>query len=156
MPVLSNPPFAHAYYEDFAPDMVFEYGAHRMAEADIMRFAKEFDPEPFHLSHETAKASPMGRLIASGPHICSAWRRMNHDAFPHVRSGASPGWDEVRWKVPVLPGDVLSCTSRVAEMRPLKSRPNFGFIRWTHETRVQTGQVKMTHGALFLIERRPA
>lgn len=155
MPVLNNPPFPHVYYEDFALDQVFEYGAHRMTDEAIMRFAREFDPEPFHMSHEAAKATPFGRLIASGPHICAAWRKMNHDAFPHVRSGSSPGWDEVRWKAPVFPGDVLACTSRVLELRPLKSRPNYGFARWSHEMRDQSGAVKMTHAALFLVERRP-
>lgn len=155
MPVLDNPPFPQAYYEDFALDQVFEYGAHLMTEDAITRFAREFDPEPFHLGHETAKATPFGRLIASGPHVCAVWRRINHDAFPHVRSGGSPGWDEVRWKAPVFPGDVLSCTTRFLELRALKSRANYGFARWTNEMRDQHGTVKMAHGAMFLVERRP-
>jgi len=154
MPVLTNPPFPHAYYEDFALDQVFEYGAHAIHADDIMRFAREFDPEPFHLSHESAAKTPFGRLIASGPHTCAVWRRMNHDAFPHVRSGSSPGWDEVRWKAPVFPGDVLSCRSRVSTMRVLNSRPTYGFVSWFHETRDQRGEIKMTHTALFLVERR--
>jgi acyl dehydratase len=81
---------------------------------------------------------------------------MNHDAFPHVRSGSSPGWDEVRWKAPVFPGDVLSCRSRVSTMRVLNSRPNYGFVSWFHETKDQAGTVKMSHTALFLVERRGA
>jgi acyl dehydratase len=155
MTVFDNPPFPHAYYEDFELDQVFAYGAHEMRETDIMRFAREFDPELFHLSHETAAKTSFGRLIASGPHLCAIWRRINHDAFPEVRSGGSPGWDEVRWKAPVFPGDVLSCTTRIVEMRVLKSRPNYGFVRWTNETCDQHGAVKMTHGAMFLVERRP-
>ena len=155
MKLLKDPPFPHAYYEDFALDQSFEYGAHAMRADDIMRFAREFDPEPFHLSHESAAKTPFGRLIASGPHTCAAWRRMNHDAFPHVRSGSSPGWDEVRWKAPVVPGDVLSCRTTVKSMRVLNSRPNFGFVTWSHETRAQNGEVKLTHSAMFLIERRP-
>ena len=155
MPVLENPPFPHTYYEDFALGQVFVYGAHLMTEEAIIRFGREFDPEPFHVGHEAAKATPFGRLIASGPHTCAVWRRINHDAFPHVRSGSSPGWDEVRWKAPVFPGDVLSCTSRVAELRVLNSRPNYGFARWTHELRDQHGTLKMTHAAMFLVERRP-
>ena len=155
MPVLNNPPFPHVYYEDFALDQVFEYGAHLMTEEAIMRFAREFDPEPFHLSAETAKATPFGRLIASGPHVCAVWRRINHDAFPYVRSGSSPGWDEIRWKAPVFPGDMLAATTRLVEMRPLKSRPAYGFVRWTSETHDRHGTVKMTHGAMFLVERRP-
>jgi acyl dehydratase len=154
MPVLDKPPFPHAYYEDFALDQVFEYGAHAMRAEDIMRFAREFDPEPFHLSPETAAKTPFGKLIASGPHTCAVWRRMNHDAFPHVRSGSSPGWDEVRWKAPVFPGDVLSCRSRVSTLRVLNSRPTYGFVSWFHETKDQAGTIKMTHTALFLIERR--
>ncbi|MGH7003975.1 MAG: MaoC/PaaZ C-terminal domain-containing protein, partial [Alphaproteobacteria bacterium] len=156
MPVLSNPPFPHTYYEDFALDQVFVYGAHLMTDEAIIRFAREFDPEPFHLSHEAAKATPFGRLITSGPHLGAVWRRMNHDAFPHVRSGSSPGWDELRWKAPVFPGDVLSCSSRMVELRLLKSRANYGLVRWAHELRDQNGAVKMTHGAIFLVERRPA
>lgn len=156
MTLFANPPFPHVYYEDFTLEQVFEYGAFRITEEAITRFAHEFDPEPFHLSAETAKATPFGRLIASGPHTCAVWRRMNHDAFPHVRSGSSPGWDEVRWKAPVFPGDVLSCVTRLVEMRPLKSRQNYGFVRWAHETKDQHGSVKMTHGAMFLVERRPS
>ncbi len=155
MPLLKNPPFPHAYYEDFALGQVFEYGAHEMREADMLRFAREFDPEPFHVSVESAKASVFGRLIASGPHTAAVWRRMNHDAFPHVRSGASPGWDEIRWKAPVFAGDILSCRSEIKTMRVLNSRPAYGFVSWTHETRNQSGELKMTHTALFLVERRP-
>ena len=65
MPVLDKPPFPHAYYEDFALDQVFEYGAHEMREAHMLRFAREFDPEPFHVSLESAKASMFGRLTQS-------------------------------------------------------------------------------------------
>ena len=154
MPLLNNPPFPHTYYEDFAPDQEYVYGAHLFTAEDIIRFSREFDPEPFHLSEEAAKSTPMGRLIASGPHVCAVWRRINHDAFPNVRSGSSPGWDELRWKAPVFPGDVLSCTTRSQEMRHLKSRPNYVFIRWTNEMRDQNGAVKMTHGAMFLGARR--
>jgi len=155
MPVLTNPPFPHVYYEDFAMDQVFEYGAHEMRADDIMRFAREFDPEAFHMSHESAAASPFGRLIASGVHTCAAWRRMNHDAFPQVRSGSSPGWNEVRWKAPVFPGDVLTCRTVMETMRVLNSRPTFGFVNWTHEMRDQNGELKMTHATMFLVERRP-
>ncbi len=153
--IITGEPFPHTYYEDFAVGQKFLYGAHLMTEADIMRFAREFDPEPFHLSVESAKATPFGRLIASGPHTCAVWRRINHDAFPHVRSGASPGWDEIRWKLPVFPGETLSCLTEVTEARVLKSRPTFGFVRWTNQTRNQAGEVKMTHASMFLVERRP-
>ena len=156
MTLFDQPPFPHVWYEDFAVGQVFRYGAHRMTEADIIRFAREFDPEPFHLSVAAAAESPMGRLITSGPHLMAIWRRMNHDAFPDVRSGSSPGWDEVRWKKPVFPGDVLTCTTEVIELRPLKSRPNFGFARWRHAMAAQDGEVKMTHFAMFLVERKPA
>jgi acyl dehydratase len=156
MPVLNNPPFPHVYYEDFALDQVFEYGAHEMRADDIMRFAREFDPEPFHVSRESAAKTPLGRLIASGPHTCAVWRRINHDAFPHVRSGTSPGWDEVRWRAPVYPGDVLTCRTSMKNMRVLNSRPTMGFVTWMHEMRSRAGELKMTHTTMFLIERRPA
>ena len=156
MPLFDKPPFPHTYFEDFALDQVFEYGAHEMRADDIMRFAREFDPEPFHVSHEAAAKTPIGRLIASGPHTCAVWRRLNFDAFPLCRSGSSPGWDEVRWKAPVYPGDVLTCRSTMKALRVLNSRPQFGMVTYTHETKSRAGELKMIHTTMFMIERRQA
>jgi acyl dehydratase len=154
MPVCSGGPFPQEWFEDFALDQVFDYGAYAVTEAAILAFGREFDPEPFHVDKDFALASPFKGLIASGLHTAAIWRRVNRDAFPKVRSGASPGWDELRFKSPVRPGDTLRMRTTIAELKPSKSRPRFGLVRLFNET-LAGAELRMTHYSMFLCERRP-
>ena len=159
MSVFDKPPFPHRWFEDFALGQVFDYGAIAVTAEKIIEFAREYDPEPFHT--DRAKAEKLfGSLIASGVQTAAWWRRMNFDAFAGIgadqTSVASPGWDEIRWKTPVKPGDVLSCRSTVAELRSLKSRPDIGVVRFANAMRNQHGEIRMTHSASVFLRKRPA
>ena len=92
-------------------------------------------------------------LIASGPHVCAAWRRMSKDAFGEADAFVSPGWDEIRWRLPVVVGNVLTVTSEVIEARPLKSRPNLGYVEFSNEIRNQHGEITTTLITKWMIYR---
>jgi acyl dehydratase len=144
----------HVHFEDFALGDRFLYGAHEMKRAEMVAFAEQFDPEPFHLDGDAAKAMGWDDLIASGPHVCAAWRRMSKDAFTAADAFVSPGWDAIRWLRPVLVGYVLTVTSEVIEARPLKSRPNLGYVEFSNEIRNQHGDITTTLVTKWMIHRR--
>jgi len=143
------------HFEDFAIGDRYAYGSHAMRREDMLAFARQFDPEPFHLDAEAAKAKGWPDLIASGPHVCAVWRRMSKDAFGAVDAFVSPGWDEVRWRKPVLVGDVLSVLSEVSAARPLQSRPELGFLQLNNEIRNQRDEITTTMTTNWFVYRRP-
>ena len=148
-------PFSgHVNFEDFALGDRFIYGAYEMKRGEMVAFAEQFDPEPFHLDGEAAKAMGWDDLIASGPHVCAAWRRMSKDAFGAADAFVSPGWDEIRWRLPVVVGFILNVTSVVQVARPLKSRPNLGYVEFANEIRNQHGDITTTLITKWMIYRR--
>ncbi|MBT4487048.1 MAG: hypothetical protein HOK30_01200 [Rhodospirillaceae bacterium] len=142
------------HFEDFALGDHFRYGAYEMKRDEMIAFAEQFDPEPFHLDADAAKAMGWDDLIASGPHVCSAWRRMSKDAFTAADAFVSPGWDAIRWRMPVLVGHILTVTSEVIEARPLKSRPNLGYVEFNNVIRNQHDDITTTMVTKWMIHRR--
>jgi acyl dehydratase len=120
----------HEYYwEDFPAGSVREFGGITVSREDILRFAKEYDPQPFHVDEEAASRSPFGGLIASGWQTCGLAMRMACDAFLlESASVGSPGIENIRWVKPVRPGDKLRVRLTVKEARPLKTKPNVGLV----------------------------
>jgi acyl dehydratase len=101
-----------------------------VTEAEIVEFATRFDPQPIHVDAAYAAAGPFGGLIASGWHTAGLFTRMFVDHYiSHVASLASPGVDELRWPVPVRPGDRLHMRTTILEARGSKSRPDRGIVR---------------------------
>jgi len=129
--------FPHTHIDDFKPGEVYEYGAHEVTQADIIAYAEQFDPQPFHTDPDAAKGSFYGGLIAAGLHTASIFMRLLIDAFPHVDSKGSPGWDEVRWIAPVRPGDVLSVRTDIEAVRHSRSRPELGILTARHVVSTQ-------------------
>jgi acyl dehydratase len=154
--LFDSPPFAHRWYEDFAVGQRFAYGRVAVTAAKIKEFAREYDPEPYHVDEAAAAASIFGGLIASGLQVAGWWRRACVDAFPNLRDEGSPGWDEVRWVRPTRPGETLSVITEVIEMRPLKSRPTIGFLRWKHALVAGPGEERMNFIGMLFVRRRPA
>jgi len=116
-------------FETFQVGQVQNFGAYEVTEAEIIEFAQKYDPQFFHLDPEAAKKSLFGGLCASGWHTCAMTMSMlveNMDK--HGRSLGSPGIDNLRWRRPVYPGDVLSVHMEVLELKPSKSRPEIGFV----------------------------
>jgi acyl dehydratase len=123
----------------------------------MIAFAREFDPQYFHVDEEAAKKSIYGGLLASGWHTASILMRLLYDGLiRHVVSMGSPGVDELRWLRPVRPGDTLSARLTVLESIPSRSKPDRGIIRSLCEVRNQHGEVVMTTRGMSLLGRRPA
>ncbi len=117
------------YWEDFPVGNVREFGAMPVTREAILAFARQFDPQPFHLDDAAAEASLFGQLSASGWHTCAMSMRMMCDEYLLESSSlGSPGIDSLRWTRPVVVGDTLSVRMTVLEARPMKSRPAVGLI----------------------------
>ncbi|MBL0371997.1 MaoC family dehydratase [Rhizobium sp. KVB221] len=132
------------WYEDLTPGRVFRHGDRKVTAEEIIRFAQEFDPQPFHLSEEAGKASILGGLSASGWHTCSMTMRMYYDNILRWSSSeGAPGIDTIEWRKPVLAGDTLSGETKVIEARALNSRPGIGIVRLHHTIINQNGETVM-------------
>ncbi len=146
------------YFEDLEPGTRSAFGRYEVTRAEVLQFAQEYDPQPFHLSDEEAAKTHFGRLAASGWHTCSMMMRMlvdNMSAIQQARLG-SPGLDELRWLTPVYPGDVLRCETELIDKTPSRSKPNLGSFRSRTTVLNQNDIVVMTVVSIGLIQRRPA
>ena len=148
---------ARQYFDDFVPGSVHEYGPTApVSEAEIIDFARKYDPQPIHVDPDWARTGPFGGLIASGWHTAALTMRLLVNSYvPAAASLASPGIDELRWVRPVRPGDVLRVRVTVVEARPSQSKPDRGLIRSRIEVLDSAGSVVMTLVALNLVRRRP-
>jgi len=146
---------AFRWFEDFAVGQGFRFGAWTMDRDEMLAFAERYDPEPFHIDEAEAMRLGWGGLIASGPLLAAIWRRLSKDAFPHVETVISPGWDELRWLKPVFAGDVLSSRSEVVETRPLQSRPGEGLVRLANDIVTQADAVVMQNVTSWFVRCRP-
>lgn len=119
------------WWEDFTPGRVFEHGARTLTEPDILRFAREWDPQRYHVDPAAARQTPFGGLIASGWQSCAVAMRLMCDAYLTESSCiGSPGIDEIRFLAPVRPDDTLRFRSTVLESAPSSSKPNRGSVRF--------------------------
>jgi acyl dehydratase len=149
-------PASDRYLEDFVPGEVREYGPVPVSEAEILEFARKYDPQPIHVDPEWARTGPFGGLIASGWHTTALTMRLLVDHYlPAAASLASPGIDELRWVRPVRPGDALSVRVTVLEVRPSRSKPDRGLLRSRIEVLDRDGAIVMTLVALNMLRRRP-
>src|SRR5208282_5823307 len=118
------------YFEDFAVGQVFNSGRRRVDKEQILAFAREFDPQPYHLDDEAARKSAFRGLVASGWHTAALTMRLMVDGeFKPAGGILGVGFDELSWPRPVRPGDELHAKSEVLEVRPSKSRPDRGMIK---------------------------
>lgn len=143
------------HLDDFAVGQIFDLGQHAFAEEEILAFATQFDPQPFHIDQEAAAASNFGGLIASGWHTGSVFMRLLVDGLlVRCASMGSPGVDELRWLAPVRPGDVLTAMLHIEDVRPSKSRPDRGFITTRAVLTNQDAVEVFTLRAPLMIRRR--
>lgn len=122
------------YFEDIEIGRTASFGRYEVTRDEVTAFARQYDPQPFHLSDEAAAETHFGRLSASGWHTCAMTMAMvveNLKAQDQAGLG-SPGIDELRWLKPVYPGDTLGVRMEVLESRPMKSKPHVGLVlsRW--------------------------
>jgi acyl dehydratase len=132
------------YYEDFHVGEVIDLGSVPVSEADIIGFARQYDPQPMHLDPNAASFTIYGGLIASGWHTGALFMRLLvRNLIAETSSLGSPGMEDLRWPAPVRPGDTLSGRIDVLETRLSNSRP-MGIVRWRGELRNQSGQLVMS------------
>ncbi len=116
-------------FEDWEVGSRLEVGTHTFTAEEIVRFAEQFDPQPFHIDEAAARASPFGGLIASGWHTCSVMMGMLvRNVLPESTSLGSPGIEEIRWLRPVRAGDTLRMFNSVLAKRVSASRPDRGIV----------------------------
>ena len=145
------------YFEDYPPGAVFEGGTVEVSEAEILEFARRYDPQTMHTDPAAAAHGFFRGLIASGWHTAALMMRLFAAHFLSPASSlASPGIDELRWLKPVRPGDVLSLRVTVTEARRSRSKPDQGVVRSLVEVLNQNGEVVMSLKPISLLRCRPA
>ena len=144
------------YFEDFEIGEVIELGSHPpLTQQEIIEFARQFDPQPFHTDPEKAKDSMFGTLVASGWHTASLYMRLLVDGLAsHAASWGSPGLDELRWHKPLYPGDSLRGRFTVLELTPSRSKP-MGIVKGRAEALNQNDEVIMSFISIGFFGRRP-
>jgi len=144
------------YLEDLAAGQTFRSGRLRVNEAEIKRFAAEFDPQPFHLDEAAARNTMFAGLAASGWHTAALTMRLLVDSELKLAGGLiGAGVDELRWPKAVRPGDELHLESEILEVRVSKSRPNQGFIKLRTTTLNQNDEPVQTFIGNLIVPRRP-
>ena len=146
------------YFEDYVPGFTTDCGSFTMSETGIIAFAREYDPQPFHVDPVAAKDGPFGGLIASGWHTTSMMMRqlVEHWISPESSLGAA-GIDEIRWLRPVRPGDTLHVRATALAARRSASKPDRGIVKSRAELTNSDGDLVMTLIATnFVLLRDPA
>jgi acyl dehydratase len=144
------------YFEDFEIGKVIEVGTRTVSEEEIIAFAKQFDPQPFHVDKDAAAHSLYGGIIASGWHTCSMMMRLMVDGFlGKTASLGSPGVDEVRWLKPVRGGDTLTVTTTALDAQPSRSKADRGVVHTLWQATNQHGEVVATVKGMGMFGRRP-
>ena len=144
------------YWEDYEVGQKYPLGSASFTEQEIVEFARQFDPQPFHIDEAAARASMFDGLIASGWHVAAKMMRLFVDNYVDRRTAlGSPGVDELRWLKPVRPGDTLAGVVECAAKIPSKSKPQLGIIHEHWTVTNQKGEVVMTTKGINMVKRRP-
>ena len=144
------------YFEDFEVGSRRELGSYLVTEEEILAFARQYDPQPFHIDKEAAANSIYGGLISSGWMTCSIMMRLLVlSTTGKSASMGSPGVDEIRWLKPVYAGDTLTFRTQVVDKRASASRPDWGLV-FSHNTgHNQHGELVYAFNGGGFVERRP-
>ncbi len=144
------------YFEDFFVGQEIALGSRTVSEAEIIAFATEFDPQPFHIDHDAAAVSPYGAIIASGWHTCSMMMRMVVDGMMASSSSmGSPGLENVRWIMPVRAGDTIAVSYLTTAVKASTSKPDRGVVWSTWRALNQHGALVCTVEGMGMFGRRP-
>lgn len=145
------------YFEDLTVGEETDFGRYEVSAEEVVDYARQFDPQPFHLDEAAARQSMFGGLIASGWHTGAMMMRMVCDSRP-AGAGAmgAMGFDDLRWLQPVRPGDVLHCRSKVLEKIPSRSKPDRGLVKLQTTVFNQHEEPVMQLTSLVLFKRRVA
>jgi acyl dehydratase len=150
-------PAQHALFlEDLHVGQRFASGSHTIDEGEIKAFAAQYDPQPFHLDGEAAKATLFGGLAASGWHTAAITMKLLVESGLPLSGGIIGSGGEISWPKPTRPGDTLTIVSEIEDVTPSRSRPDRGMIRVRSETRNQHGDIVQILIAKLVVPRRSA
>ncbi|SDD27584.1 MaoC family dehydratase [Natrinema hispanicum] len=145
------------YYEDIEIGDTEEFGEYHVTKDEILSFAEQYDPQPFHTDEAAAEDSAFGQLVASGWHTASICMRLLVDGPIQDRASmGARGVDELRWHQPVTPGDTLSIRTEVLEKRVSESDRTRGYVDTKLEGITQDGDVVISWIGLEMVARRNA
>lgn len=148
---------APRYWDDYEIGQKFALGSTSFTADEIVSFARQYDPQSFHVDAAAARQSMFGGLIASGWHVTAKLMRLFVDNYVDQRTAlGSPGVDEVRWLKPVRPGDTLTAWVECAGKVPSRSRPEMGIVHEQWRATNQKGELVMTLKGTNMVRRRPA
>ena len=142
------------YFEDLKAGDRFKSGTYKVTEEQIVSFAREFDPQPFHLDPAVARQTMFKGLIASGWHTAAITMRLFVQTLNFAEGAIGLGVDELRWPNAVRPGDVLQVETEIVDLRESRSKPSHGIVRIRNVTTNQRGEVVQTMFASALVLRR--
>jgi len=147
---------AELYLEDLKIGERFGSDTIEVTEQSIFEFARQFDPQPFHLDADAARQSIFKELTASGWHTAAmSMRLFVTGEFKPVGGSIGLAVDELRWPQPVRPGDVLKLETEILDVRKSRSKPDRGIIRIRNVTTNQRGEIVQTFMAFVMVRRRP-
>jgi len=141
------------HLEDLRVGQRFSSGTHALDEAQIKSFARQFDPQPFHVDDDQARDTLFGRLAASGWHTAAITMRLMVGGVP-LAGGIIGAGGEINWPKPTRPGDVLHVESEIVEVTPSRSRPDRGMVTVRSETLNQRGETVQVLTAKLIVPRR--
>ena len=148
-------PADRRFFEDYQPGQEYEFGPVTVSEREIIEFARQFDPQDFHIDPARAATGPFAGIVASGWHTIGVAMRLYVDHYlSQVASLGSPGVDEVRWPAPVRPGDSLKLRVKVLETRPSRSKPDRGIVRAQVEAVNQKDELVLSMTVVSFLGRR--
>jgi acyl dehydratase len=147
---------AALYFDDFIVGRTFVSATRAVDAGEIKDFARQFDPQPFHLDEEAAKGTFFKGLAASGWHTMAMSMKLMVEGGLPVAGGIIGAGGEINWPQPTRPGDVLQVFSEVIEARPSRSRPDRGMVTVRSETRNQRGEVVQVLIAKLVAPKAPA
>jgi acyl dehydratase len=142
------------YFDDLKIGDRFQSEPLEVTEKQVIEFAHKFDPQMFHLSRKSAERTIFKGLVASGWHTAAMTMRLFVQTLNFAEGAIGLGVDELRWPNAVRPGDVLKVETEIVELRPSRSKPNYGIIRLRNVTTNQRGEIVQTMFASALVPRR--
>jgi len=150
------------YWEDVEIGTRRALGSYTFTEEEIVRFARKYDPQPFHIDRQAAERSHFGGIIASGWHTAAIWMKLAiadrsrpGNSSPLLRAGVSPGYEDLRWLKPVRPGMTLTYSSQVVGKTELKSRRDVAIVLTRNEAHDADGALVFVFTGKGLVQRRP-
>lgn len=143
-------------FEDYTIGATYDCGSVPVTEDDIVAFASRYDPQAMHVDRALAAEGPFGEVIASGWHTIGLTMRLLVENYLPANGLAAPGIDELRWPLPVRPGDVLTLHVTVQQARRSRTKPDRGLLHSLVEVLNQHGEVVMTMKPMNFVRCRKA